>query len=77
MGYSPHLRFLAGLFLPCAYLRKRKADAQRPASPLSDIPPPRGRESQEYPSQPADDELGHAFTQMMLSFIAALQHRGD
>lgn len=64
----------SGLFLPCAYLRKKEGGRTEAGIAYFGYPSPRGRESQEYPSQPAyDDEFGHGFTQMMISFIAALR----
>ena len=68
----------SGLFLPCAYLRKKEGGRFESGIAWFGYPSAHGHESQEYPYQPAwDGQFCHGFTQMMLSFIDSLQESSE
>ncbi len=72
VGYLAH--GFSGLFLPCAYIRTNEGGRFESGLAYFGRPSPQGRESREYPFDPAyDHDLGHGFTIMMESFIRALQ----
>lgn len=71
-GYLAH--GFSGLLLPCAYLRQKEGGRFESGIAYFGYPSLRGRESREYPYEPAwDRQFGHGFTIMMISFIKALQ----
>ncbi len=71
-GYLKH--GFSGVFLPCAYLRKKEGGRTEAGIAYFGFPSANGREAQEYPYEPAyDRDFGHGFTKMMTSFIRALQ----
>lgn len=68
----------SGLFLPCAYLRRKPGGRFEAGIAWFGYPSVNGHETQEYPYQPAwDDQFCHGFTQMMLSFLSALQESSE
>jgi len=71
-GYLKH--GFSGLLLPCVYQRKKENQMAEVGIAYFAYPSPTGHEVQEYPPDPAyDNQFGHGFTQMMVSFIRALQ----
>ncbi len=71
-GYLAH--GFSGVFLPCAYFRKKEGGRMESGIAYFGYPSPRGHEAQEYPYERAyDGEFGHGFTKMMTSFIRALK----
>jgi len=63
-----------GLFMPCAYIRNKDAGRCESGIAYFGFPSPRGRESLEYPWEPAyDRQFGQGFTTMMTGFIRSLQ----
>jgi hypothetical protein len=68
----------SGLFLPCAYLRQKPGGRFESGIAWFGYPSVHGHETQEYPFQPAwDGQFCHGFTQMMLSFLHALQESSE
>lgn len=68
----------SGMFLPCAYLRKKEGGRFESGIAWFGYPSVHGHEAQEYPYQPAwDGQFCHGFTQMMLNFLNALQESSE
>jgi len=63
----------SGLFMPCGYIRTKEGGRFESGIAYFGYPSSHGRESQEYPFEPAfDGDFGHGFTVMAKGFIAAL-----
>lgn len=64
----------SGLFLPCAYLRKKDNGQFESGIAYFGYPSPKGPETQIVPGEDAwDNDFGPGFTSMMLAFIRALK----
>lgn len=70
-GYLAH-RF-SGLFMPCAYFRAKGSGLVEVGFAYFGYPSAEGLEAQPCPIEPNyDGRMGHGFTLMMMSFMAAL-----
>lgn len=70
-GYLAH-RF-SGLFMPCAYFRSKESGLVEVGFAYFGYPSAEGLEAQPCPIEPNyDGRMGHGFTLMMMSFMAAL-----
>ena len=65
---------IAGLLMPCAYIREKGGDRQEIGFAYFGQPCPNGAEALEHPFEGAwDHQHGHGFTTMLTHFIRALQ----
>lgn len=70
-GYLTH--GFSGLFMPCAYIRKKNPGNVKSGIAYFGYPSAQGREAQEFSDGAYDGHFGHGFTTMMTSFIRTLQ----